>query len=59
MRCPIVHITTEAKNGDIIMVMGECIKEGCAWWDPANKCCAVRTIVSVLSRLTKKQGEGI
>jgi len=59
MLCPLLNPKKYKTHTGETREEGLCIKEECAWWDPANECCAVRTIVSVLSRLTKKLGEGI
>ncbi|MBA7677098.1 hypothetical protein ES703_85346 [subsurface metagenome] len=59
MKCPLIRAEGYFDNKEWQVITTDCLKEECAWWDPANNCCAVRTIVSVLSRLTKKLGEGL
>ena len=63
MKCPLQEVGVYKDKGtssqEYYWEPRDCLEAGCVWWDPANKCCAIRTIVSVLGRLTKKAGEGL
>jgi hypothetical protein len=47
MTCPLLSTKSEYNNK-------ECIKKDCAWWDNANKVCAILSIVMELIKRNEK-----
>jgi len=61
--CPLRHVVTKINSGNYIphvIVNAEfqrCYQEKCAWWIPAQKCCAIfalnRRVIDISNTLEK------
>ena len=41
MKCPLFFRPSVATKEGSKWYVADCLKEECAWWDPAHECCAV------------------
>ncbi|MBA7607861.1 hypothetical protein ES703_15030 [subsurface metagenome] len=51
MKCPLTTVISPAERSPEAKDWGDCIKEGCAWWDEEKNCCSLKVIAKELTRL--------
>ena len=51
MKCPLSNYVMERDSGEDDVLMSDCLKEECAWWDSVDGCCILKTISWNLSYL--------
>ena len=44
MKCPLSNYVMERESGEDEVLLSDCLKEECAWWDKEAESCAMPTI---------------
>jgi len=48
MKCPLMGLGNWPTGHKLEFVLADCLREKCAWWDPANGCCAPIALNQIL-----------